>query len=797
MMNCVRTSLLSAVLVVCLAGCGSDHKPSPRNAPPVREAQTAVAITVGVPAARSLIANISGANGSVPLGGQTAISTSISDDFPLVIATSASNEIVLASFQRSGRVELNGESTAGALVRLLLGNAPAGVTEQEWMRWIADDTGFPKLVGAVNAAIEAGRIPARDDAVIGSITAIADRIMLRSRDAKAPAMRLLAERDVKGPLPYKVRSLPIGDIRVTGGLVNVHNSTPLTWSARTATFAGRPLEQSTLLPSADRAGWLLSRGPGWVAPAGQALAGDGDRAFYLTVEQTDASRRKNLVDMMGAALGLATSLGIGNSVGTCTAELVEALVGDELVQLAAAPDGERLAAFLRSAGSSAQMSVFSNNLLGAPRRLCPGDQWLAHRDELVRKLMPLAARLMLIARVAEIATVTSEVFMLGGRVYWMKTYWKSEETVRVCVAANAIANCAHRFEINGAPDLTLLEGAQYKLEVSAFDADGIPTLLPSSVRFSSENADITVDAVSGLAKAGNKPGAALITVQDVATRVVRTATVKVDGGKLDPASLLLEPNGASGSVTLVSASGGPIKTSGVALAWTIADPAVARLLALEGAATGTVFPQQSGETTIIVNNPVSGKILSAPVRVGSGSFAFEAVVRVPGSSSALGCTTHDNGNDNGDYSFDLCGQNNDALIRCVGSGCTPGRFYAAIAQSRLTLSGNCTFPIGGCVARSDVQEVYGIDPASTATFNAATVGVWWYGLADGGWVKAWPSQSNIGPNVLITKNIVIRDASTAYYPAPYLESARLDLVYRVYDRERGTYVDIGLASTIP
>jgi hypothetical protein len=788
-------------VILALTACGGHSRPAPPDdTSAATEAQTAVVVDVGVPAARALISNISGANGPLPFDGRTAVATATADDFPLVVATNAANEIVLASFQRDTQLALNSVTTAGALVRLLLGDRPAPVTEQEWMRWIAEDAGFGPLVATIDAALAAGRTPGSDDAVAAALAPIADRIMVRSETPTA-ATRLLAVSDVVSPLPYTILSLPIGDLRVTGGLLNVHNSTPLTWSASTTTYAGQPLGAAdappVLLPAIDFAGWVLAHAPGWIAPAGVTLAADGDRAFYLTVGQTDASRRKNLVDLLGAALGLVAQLGIGNAPGTCTTELVQALMGNQLVQLAAAPDGEQLQAFLVSAGASAQIKVFSNNLVGTPPRLCPGQQWLAHRNELLRKLVPLAGRLMLIARVAKIATNTSKIFMLGGRAYWMKTYWTRQVPVRVCVAASAIANCASRFEFEDGPDLTLLEGAQVPLGVLAFDANGRRTPVPSSVRFRSDSPDITIDAVSGTARAASRPGAASITVTDAATNVQQTATVKVDGGRLDPATLQLEPSGASGNILLVASSGGPIKTGGVALTWAIADPAVARLLAADGAATGIVFPQQPGDTTVVVNNPVSGKILSTKVSVGSGSFAFEVVVRVPGASGELGCTHYDNTNGNGDYSYDVCGQYNDARFRCVGSGCTVGRFYVAIAQSRLIINTNCIFEFDTCAPRTDVQEVYGIDPAATAAYTPEAARAWWFNLSDGGWVKAWPSVSDIGPNMSITKNIVIRDASTAYSPVGYVESARLELIFRIYDRERNTYLDLPLTSSIP
>ena len=181
-----------------------------------------------------------------------------------------------------------------------------------------------------------------------------------------------------------------------------------------------------------------------------------------------------------------------------------------------------------------------------------------------------------------------------------------------------------------------------------------------------------------------------------------------------------------------------------------------------------------------------------------GDYAIEVAQIHPGFGSEISCALtvgySTRINSNSIFTAETCTSNKSAVIRCIGSGCTSGRFFVSILVSRLSMDESCVFPSNPyCLPTTHVQENYGADPIAAAAYIS---GPFWYGLGNGGWVKAWPSISSIRPNVTILRNIVI-DTNTGDNNASYMSRANLDIVYNVYDSINGSYSQYSLAVTVP
>lgn len=185
---------------------------------------------------------------------------------------------------------------------------------------------------------------------------------------------------------------------------------------------------------------------------------------------------------------------------------------------------------------------------------------------------------------------------------------------------------------------------------------------------------------------------------------------------------------------------------------------------------------------------------SVEINIGGADFRFE--VAESGSGAGTSCTpvTVDYGG--GQYTADRCGTDKSAVIRCVGTGCTKGRFYAAVSSSLLVFNVKCIFHVGGCEDRIDTQKNYGVDAVGTQTYALGSP--YWFALdPNGQWNKVWPSQSPINPgNVLIYRNVMVTKPQSEYGLA-LLSSASLDVGFRIYDTTKGTYTDMGITVTQP
>lgn len=623
---------IAVALSVFIAGCGgggdknaADPDAGPSSTTP--EIVTGARLAEDVPqVAKSLIKTLVGADGDRPYAEGVPQAVGASFESPLTAAVTADNDIVLAAVGGGPDAVLDAQSTAQALVHLLIDMADDSASQSDLLARIQGHAGFVPLTQAVQAALMAGAVPGADPVVLKAAERIAQEVAVAiaepsSRAAASTAgapgrvmPQAVAAGDVKGPLPYTILPAPIGKVFVTGGLVNVYNSMPLAWSARSTTHDDKPIavggKERVLLPSAGVGEWLAAQLPTWIAPSGQTLAGNDGQAFKLTIEQSDESRLTNTIELVSGAVVWVAGKDALNGPGTCVKELAEAVLNDELSPMVLDQSGEKVAAYWRTAGKSAAKLLA--NLRNASPRVCPGAVWEERKARLLGRVSSLAARLNLIGRVYSVLDDTAGAVTLSGRLYWFIKNYRESRTVRVCVADGRIDNCARRFEIPAR--LTLLEGATHVPEVVAYDADDQVTGTPSSIRFTAVGDAFSVDALTGRITAGKKAGEGTILIEDDTTQATGEKNVRVDTGKLSPSTLKMGLN-ATSSVQVVGSDGGPIISTGVTMGWGIADASIVEFFPTEGGTTKLLRAKAAGKTDVVANNSMSGAFLRAGVEV--------------------------------------------------------------------------------------------------------------------------------------------------------------------------------------
>lgn len=659
-----KTRVLVALTTLFLLGCGGGGGSSAAQDSSIATASTpdtvpstsnedVISAAVNISpiissSARLLIKEISSEDGThlfSPDVSQQSIKISKVD--PLIIATTEKKEIVLASINSDATQELNSDSTALALTRILI-DIPYNGTESDLQKKIKTHTKYQSLVKAIDSSLASGKITTQDRDVLINTSLIATDIATDIIDSqnkvtdssalKAKAMAVV--KDVRNPLPYKALELLIGKILITGGLVNVYNSTPLAWTAQTTAYNGQSLGDgsSVLLEGAEFTEWVAAQLPNWLIPAGTQLKNDGDRAFNLIIKQDINSKKKNITDIITTSVSNILAMTLNDNIGTCAKELAESIVNDDINDLILNPNKDNFINYLKASGVNAT-KTYSTILRGAPR-LCPGSEWTSKKTKLLIKLSTFAAKLNFIGQAYSVFDKISTSALLAGKAYWVWDTWDTNQIFRVCVANSNITNCAKRFEFP--EELTLLEGASHQPKIIAYDEKGDTTLIPSSVRYSIEGSGVKLEPTNGTLTgkiiAGNAPvTSATLFAEDLATNAKGQALITVESGKLTPSTQTIGLTGESHSVQLLSNSGKPIISTGVNIDWAISDNTIINLFPSTGGTIKLFTANKAGTTNIFANNTISGRILGATVNVGAEQNSVRILSASCGYTSNISC----------------------------------------------------------------------------------------------------------------------------------------------------------------
>ncbi|WP_305825066.1 hypothetical protein [Massilia brevitalea] len=506
---------------------------------------------------------------------------------------------------------LDAQTTAHALVRVLMGTVPTGKTVEELNSAIRSADQFAPLVAVVAREIEQGRPPLTSKAATPlAMDVIAQAMaLLVPASATAPApgpsgTRLLAissNRASDLQPPYVIVGTSRVGVQIVDGGVVVRNTLPLAWSANTS-----PDPEVVELPAASIQSALTLAGLNGAGHEGtlidflsgletKTLTNNQGKAFDLSVFQDEASRRTNTKAMIVDTVKLALSMMAADP-------LVEDKCVQEFVNATYQPD--EIEAIYRS-GS---MESLRNYLIALVKDAGVG---LASTCLQIKIETPSV----LTEKLVEVVTnIPGELFTnfigLAGKYAALTRYSNTPKvTVGVCETPGrafgfTLVNCATRFEMD---PIAMAPGAESVLAIRAFDRNGKLTAASTGLSITAPaNAGyVAIDEANRLVRSLKK-GTVDIVVEDKGVDVRATVRVDVVDPVLNPTAARVEVGGTA--VFFVRGpSGEPIVLPRSGMEPRSADSAVAEFnlpASFLLGSGGTAFTARGGgQTTVSVSHP--------------------------------------------------------------------------------------------------------------------------------------------------------------------------------------------------
>ena len=613
--------LLAAALVGCGGSGGSGESGGSSSV-------TLVSVDPGLPASvDDSIQQVVSPSGSAQVGSYLNISTAGQTGQSIALAVDATGNIVLASIVTSPHTELSSDSTAFALVRLVIGDVSTTQTGAAIDASIRANAGYSDLVAAVRSALDRGTSPAIDSVVLQGIAAVAVAVVptIAASSSRARVFAV-AQPSAVTPLPFTVAAdtvlsglLPVQLSNSGVGTVSLSNSMPIPWQVSTVSVSGASLENGEELPG--RLGLLTP---------GIAIVAADNVGFNLTIAQTDATHSAIGADLVTG--GLKTLLGFAGSAATsCSLTTVQSALDSALDKYL--PNGLSWNSFTTSL----------KNFI-APQNLIPIVSACTSSPTLKEVLQPIVD---LIEGVAVIKVVYNGVSAETEAAY-AYAYWTTPPTTfGVCEGANwAVTNCADKYAFTP-PSIILAPGAVYMPNVSAVDIAGAATLVPSGLTYKPSNANLlSIDQLSGQITATTDFGTVIsgggtpdtISVTDMETSATGSLSVVVLYPQITPATSSTVVGGGLVVLSLTDPSSNPVVLP-LGVTWMSSDQSKATLtnfsLLTNTGTTSWYSPSGSapGTVTISATAPDGTPYGTATITVTAGSSSSSSS---GGSSSSSG-----------------------------------------------------------------------------------------------------------------------------------------------------------------
>lgn len=596
----------------------------------------AVVVSADVPeTARSLISRIGGVEEPQPFNGSSAYLVRVAESYPLVVASSATGQIVLAAIGSDSTLQLSVESTAVALVRMLMEEASLDGAKAFLVAAIKGDSSFGLLLEAVNSALSASKLPSEDETTLRLASSIA------SRAAKGATEKVLALAEVANrksalasrlpvvkPLPYVALAAFGGNIEVSGGLVELNNRSLIRWAAKSQDYYGQDFRDGrSEVEILSRSNLRQSLAPDFLYFKKNItyMSNDGPRPFVISLGQNTTALTLNVLDIIFDVASAVLDRTVFDNVSEeCAKEVAGLFMGPALSTLLATPSAttfEEAFDQMRDGGEKALIDRISN-----PKAIeyCTAgvSQFVANQFQNPTKAkttyLMLAARMSLIGKAAKFILnpdETAALVAIPGRIAMILAYHsKPFIPVTICVANAEINNCAHRFDFSPI-NPTILAGSSHKLETKAYDVDKRETPRPSTAVFAEGRSAglLEVDWKSGRFTA-LKSGFAELAVADPYTGASGATGIFIESGRLYPSEMTVRV-GEVADFKLVSNNGNDFSLpSSIDMAWSTANSAIASVVST-GSLAMRVKGEAPGRTSIQVKNPVTGVILTATLNV--------------------------------------------------------------------------------------------------------------------------------------------------------------------------------------
>lgn len=402
--------------------------------------------------------------GSGSIGSSLPVSLSGPSAQSIVMGLDSSGNILLAAIVSSSQTVLSADSTALALVRLVIGDVPTTQSGIALDTRIRATPGYSTLVEAVANALNHGTSPEVDHAVIQGIADVTVPVVEAISTTSGVFKAFTVDKPTAtAPLPFTVivddvlNELPVQLTSNIYGQVGLTNAMPIPWQVSTVSVTGFPLTKNAILPG--RSG-LLS--PGSIS------AGADNAGFNLTVMQSDQTHDAIGQDILVGALkttlglaGLAAESCLNTAFTTALATDLDAYLAPGLpwssfiTKLAAF----NVAPFIKACTSS----ITLKSILKATVNLLDG--------------------------VAAVQTVANGVGVETEAAY-AYFYWDNPNPpvnpVGVCEGSNwVVANCATSYTFNPS-SIILAPSAVYTPQNLTAMADEKTTLVPAGLTYTAQ-----------------------------------------------------------------------------------------------------------------------------------------------------------------------------------------------------------------------------------------------------------------------------------------------------------------------
>ncbi len=629
-----RTILSSVMLLLAACGGGGETSTGSNGSPQpvVSLASTTVTADSSVPApVVTTIAEVVSPVASGQLSSSIPVATTDRHD-SFVLALDAAGKIRLAAMTGGSSTTLNADSTALALVRMVTGVLPPGISASQANQAIRDAAEFPALVAGIQGVLNTGLAPLESGPVVQSIaTTVRQAINIISAIIAPPATSSSSVA-AYATTPVDPSQLPhfnilsnvggIFSVYVSGarsdGSVNLVNASPVVWSAHsldeTGTLIRAPVpspDGKVLLDSNTVTRSLLDKIHPWLGPATVNTPGNGGKGLDVVVEQTTLSHKKNLEEILQNAFATVVPINLGSE---CLNSIAKALhSAGSLDDLAKSATFDAVKEALLSARDGDDVAL-EGVLARCIPSLSPKKTELGRFARLVTKtLMGLAA----VQAFDDAATLVAKVVLTAS-------HWNTHQSVAVCMGeSGSIQNCVAKFTFEN-PAPILVPNARFTPRITALTAGGTVTGLPVGITHTSSDAAQAVVTVltppNGERQTGelvaNGVGAATITVRDPFTNVSDQYTATVVRPIISPGVVRMGI-GQSMTLSLTDTNNRLVITDGSGIRWTSSDEARVALGPFSSGSTNTatIIARAPGKVTITVTNPVLLNPITAEVEV--------------------------------------------------------------------------------------------------------------------------------------------------------------------------------------
>jgi hypothetical protein len=643
---------IAAALALSACSSGKSHTALPGD-----DTTFTAQVTIGEPATgiTQLLTPVAVGKPDEPI----AYSVSASHPESVIFALDKDGHLRLAAFLSQAQVTLDAESTATALVRLLLDQPQGTPTGQQLVTLIRGTPRYSNLKAAIAKAALAGTPPMYDSVVVlelgevihGVAQAIAGRQGNSANQISGPTVTTELPFDLvpdvlSGQLPVQITGT-CSEVSCTGKYqtaqdVGITNKMPLAWSV----VPRDPATHASLLGNDEEI--LLDANPIWRATGSvvgipgldrtTGIKGADGKSFLLEIRQSPASLAKAYTDVASSAI----SIVLGAVPNTCDITILEPVLNAAAKRAISQHQGVLNEDAVKTTFDEFLKFSFAADALQtcAPGRI----------QDVVKAIIDLPE-----------TSALGKAAYHGSRLavqYAFLHSFASRPSVSfgVCIDGNGkIANCAKRFEFSPTVIAWVAPGVSVRelTTLSAFDNNDNATGIPSGLEWETDSEPaLSANKETGSIVAKSEVLGARVTVRDPRTEAQGHLTVNVHDPVLCPNPLVVQVGfNQSRKIYLTNGTSANCNGSPVLQApkttWTIGNPGVAGVplsvltscpepvgdTTIKGSCA-VITGLATGTTTLTVRNGVTGKETVATIVVEP---AKEACDQLPAPGTPTEC----------------------------------------------------------------------------------------------------------------------------------------------------------------